>query len=158
MRLEVFSELFSMLAEVYGKRDENGMLCQTYYTLIMQSRPTAEEMFAAVSEFIDKRQERFPSAVEIKEIIWQKRNQDRSALPPAKQWAEYFTRDHRQARIDFLRGVYLHQGDTPFYRKLMAATHYMGIPLPFETVTHEDVLNSIPANKRVMEVGSAKSG
>lgn len=143
MQFESFQALFGMLAEFYGKRDENGMLCQTYYTLVMQSRPTDEEMLAVVSEFIDKRQDKFPSASEVKELIWQKRKQDVPALPASKERAEKIIYGGRQAKINFLRGVYKHQGDTPFYRRLFDAASSHGVPLPFEKVTHDDVLDSM---------------
>jgi len=142
MQFETFEALFAMLAEFYGKRDENGLLCRTYYTLIMQSRPTDEEMFCVVSEFIDKRQDKFPSASEIKELLWQKRKQNIPALPANKEQTEKVICG-RESKISFLRGVYKDQGDTPFYRGLFNAGSSHGVPLPFEKVTHQDVLNSM---------------
>ena len=57
---DVFKGLLEMLLVAYGKRDENGNLTIAYYDSIKRVDPTEDEVWEAMSQFIDRRGDHLP--------------------------------------------------------------------------------------------------
>lgn len=144
MELEVFSDMFSILLDATGKRDDEGKLTKLYYSLLQQTDPTPQELWNAITVYIES-QERpaFPVVRELKQIIWDDRKSKQAALPAAQPKAvEPHSDEAKLGRLTVMRIVYQEQGDCKFYRAALANRSPLVAAIPEAKVTHRDVLTA----------------
>jgi len=150
--LEEFQPLFAMLLQVAGKSDESGLITQTYYELLDATKPTQSEVWGAISAHIDNHHW-MPTGRALKELIWASRKLTQQALPPANP-ASLRVEASRENRLNAIAAIYRHQGDTDFYREVLAgkAGSWGQMIDPRGSINHENILAFIEGD----EVGSRR--
>jgi hypothetical protein len=150
---EQFEPLFAMLLSVTGKSDESGLLAIAYYELLSPTDPTHAEIWHAISAHIDNHHW-MPTGRALKELIWDARKAGQQALPPANP-ASLRVEASRENRLTAIAAIYKHQGDTKFYRAVLASKEGVWSTTidPRGTVSHENVLAFIEGD----EVGSRQA-
>lgn len=145
--LEQFSEIFKIILDYHKTRDESGQMARMYFGAVAQIGATYQELWQFTEAHLNcPPSNGMPSIRDIKSAILATR-----PAPPPPQESERPTEatDLRSAKIAVLRGIYRHQGDTKFYRRMLSdnpdprfAAFLRGLP----DVTHEDVLASCATN------------
>lgn len=113
--------------------------------------PTAKEVWSAMTDVMFEKE---PGLVPIKEIadqIRQKRKHHQALLPPAPEpprLGELPEDQRRNACLTVYSAIFRHQGDTPFYRKMLAKNTVWGktgLLKDTPKVTHEEVMKFLEA-------------
>ena len=136
-------EVFGILRDYYRIRDESGHMAQMYLNALVEIEATYAEFWQFAEACLNNPAVHgLPSIRDVKTAIRAMR--PAPAAPPEPE-RPTDPNELRQAKIAMLRGIYRHQGDTPFYRKLLGdrndhrfAEFFRDMP----AVTHEDVLAS----------------